>query len=1255
MPFSDKYQARPTEPSLFAVVANLPLAMAISEPGDGKIILLNSAFTDLFGYDATDLAQLADWWRLAYPDATSRRQAQATWDERVRQAEASGKSMSPQEVWVTCKDGSRRYVRIGLARLGGEHVTTFTDLTEQHRSEEALKASESFYRELLERQGDGFGMVDSEERFLVVNPVGEQIFGVAPGQLVGRSLLEFLPPDELEKVQGESRLRQRGDSSTYELEILQADGTPRILLVTATPRSRQGPGPLEVIGVFRDITEQKRAEAALRVSEARYRDQFNLASEGIYTLSPEGDLLEVNAASARMHGYTIPEMLGLKLDDLTSTGSAWMAPSRVRRILAGEAITFQVEHVHKDGHTFPLEVSASLISEGGQPRILVFHRDITERKLAEQALQESEGRFRSYLENAPIGVFICDEWGRYLQVNPAASAITGYSREELLDSSIPDLIPDDWQVPAARHFQELQEYGHANSEMAFTHKDGHQGYWQVEAVRLSDTRFLGFASDITERKLAEEALRESEKRLNDILNTIDAYIFIKDRNYRYTYANRKVCELFGQELDAIIGKEDGSFFGPESLAELRMSDRPVLEQGEPIAREEVLTSAVDGKVRTFWAVKIPLRDENGEIYGLCGNSTDITERKAAQEAVLAASQKLALHFEQTPLGVIEWDTEFRVVRWNPAAERIFGFSAAEALGRHGRFLVPEAFSHAVDDIWTALLEGRGGSQSHNENLRKDGQIIQCSWYNTTLLDSTGRVVGVTSLVEDITEQRRAETALRENEAQLRIIFEASEAGIILVSPKGEITFANRRMAEMFGLSIEELISSPYLSHLHPSELEQSDVRMHMLIRGEIDFVSVERRYVRCDGTEFWGHLSGRRLENSDGSLRALVGIVTDITKRRLAEEEQKNLQAQLHQAQKMESLGSLAGGVAHDMNNVLGAILGLASAHIEAQPPGSPTQRAFGTIIKAAERGGNMLKSLLSFTRQNAAEMRELDLNAILKEEVRLLERTTLSKVRLVMDLAQDLRLIHGDAGALTHAFMNLCVNAVDAMSENGTLTFRSRNLDGGWIEVQVEDTGIGMPKEVMEKALNPFFTTKEVGKGTGLGLSIVYSTVKAHQGQMELQSEPGQGTCVTMRFPACAKSPASVEVSGAYRTMPICGSLKVLLVDDDELIQSSMEGILSLLGHEATLVTSGEQALAVLQSGLRPDVVILDMNMPGLGGAGTLPRLRALRPKLPVLLATGRADQAALDLVAAHPFVTLLAKPFGLKELQASLSPYLG
>ena len=379
----------------------------------------------------------------------------------------------------------------------------------------------------------------------------------------------------------------------------------------------------------------------------------------------------------------------------------------------------------------------------------------------------------------------------------------------------------------------------------------------------------------------------------------------------------------------------------------------------------------------------------------------------------------------------------------------------------------------------------------------------------------------------------------------------------------------------------------------------------------------------------------------------------ELANKKLAFQNAENLRLnqQLFQSQKMESLGVLAGGVAHDMNNVLGAILGLSSAVQNLQVADSPAWHAFETITKAATRGGKLVKSLLAFTRNSLAEEKVLDLNEILNEEVQILTHTTLAKVRLTLDMDSELRPVRGDAAALTHAIMNLCVNAVDAMPEQGTLTLRTRNIDHEWVEVVVEDTGSGMSKEVLERAFEPFFTTKGVGKGTGLGLSVVYRTVKAHQGELEIRSVPDQGTRVGIRLPAYKHAlPTPKPAAGARPQLSLC-RLSVLLVDDDELIQSAFKRVMELLGHTVAVLPSGEEALAKLETGFQPDVVILDMNMPGLGGRGTLPRLRALRPSLHVILSTGRMDQTAIDLAGAHAYVTLLPKPFSMRELQENFT----
>ena len=232
---------------------------------------------------------------------------------------------------------------------------------------------------------------------------------------------------------------------------------------------------------------------------------------------------------------------------------------------------------------------------------------------------------------------------------------------------------------------------------------------------------------------------------------------------------------------------------------------------------------------------------------------------------------------------------------------------------------------------------------------------------------------------------------------------------------------------------------------------------------------------------------------------------------------------------------------------------------------------------------------------------------------------------------------------------MNLCVNAIDAMQDGGTLTLRTRKVDDHWVEVAVQDTGAGMSREVLDKAMDPFYTTKPEGKGTGLGLSMAYKTVQAHQGQLTLQSQLGQGTIVKILLPF-TKLVAEANLVPAESSHSTQRTLIVLVVDDDSLIQSTMQAILGMLGHAVSAVFSGEDALERLESGFKPDVIILDMNMPGLGGAETLPRIRQLNQNVPIFLATGRADDTALNLVSAYSKVTLLSKPFSAGELRDRL-----
>jgi len=619
-------------------------------------------------------------------------------------------------------------------------------------------------------------------------------------------------------------------------------------------------------------------------------------------------------------------------------------------------------------------------------------------------------------------------------------------------------------------------------------------------------------------------------------------------------------------------------------------------------------------------------------------------------ALAQSEERFRLAMDATRDGIWDWNVRTGEVYFSPSYAEMLGYDARELAARADSWMDlihPEDRARVLAVNEECIQGPRPSFEVEYRMKARDGSLRWILGRGKAIQrDDQGRALRLVGTHVDVTDQKQTEQALREGEERYRTLFNNAEVGMFRTRLDGsEVLAFNDKYLSLIGRPLDAVLHQPSTLVWADPSAREAMVRQ---LKADGQVHDWPMQVVTSSGT-ILDCITSIKLFREEGILE---GSILDITEKKRAEAENARLQAHLHQAQKMDSLGTLAGGIAHDMNNVLGGILGMAEIGQEDQPPDSPAHRAFGTIIRAAERAGKMVRSLLSFARQGPAGVEELDMNEILQEEVSLLERTTLARVRLDLDLATDLQPIRGDASTLVHAFMNLCVNALDAMPDQGTLTLGTRNAEPGWIEVTVADTGVGMSPEVLAKAVDPFFTTKEVGKGTGLGLSIVYSTVKAHRGRMEIQSEPGHGTRVTVRFPASLPVPRISEPPAPPPVPePAAAHLEVLLVDDDEIPRETTGEVLERMGHGVQAAASGEDALARIRAGYRPDVVILDINMPGLGGVGTLPILRGLLPDVPVLIATGRADQAALELAHSQPNVSLLPKPFTIKELRLRLA----
>ena len=372
-----------------------------------------------------------------------------------------------------------------------------------------------------------------------------------------------------------------------------------------------------------------------------------------------------------------------------------------------------------------------------------------------------------------------------------------------------------------------------------------------------------------------------------------------------------------------------------------------------------------------------------------------------------------------------------------------------------------------------------------------------------------------------------------------------------------------------------------------------------------------------------------------------------------AESQQRQLETELHHVQKMESVGHMAGAVAHDINNVLSAILSL-NAFLKRRCADDPVLlTVVASLEDAALRGRDQLKGLTDFARTGLEHPSPLNLNELVRLELGFLSRNPQGRVEVQLELEDRLPLLLGEAPALGQVIMNLCVNAVEAMPDGGRLSFRTRSLADEQVELELEDSGTGMSADVRLRAMDPYFTTKPEAKAKGLGLSIVYGVVKAHGGTVRLDSEVGRGTRVQLRFPAMVRHAASPE-GDALPGLHLSPK-RILLVDDEEMVTFSASLILEDLGHKVDTATGGMDALVQLNSGLRPDLVILDNNMPFMRGEEALGKIRTMRPGLPIILASGTVDDALRASARDLSGVCILEKPFTMNGLAEALGSLFG
>ncbi len=641
--------------------------------------------------------------------------------------------------------------------------------------------------------------------------------------------------------------------------------------------------------------------------------------------------------------------------------------------------------------------------------------------------------------------------------------------------------------------------------------------------------------------------------------------------------------------------------------------------------------------------------------------TDITERKRAEQEIRKSKTRLQLQIDRMPIGCIVWSREFRVMSWNPAAERIFGFTAEEALGRHPYdFIVPADTKAHVDGIFSRLLSGDATAHSTNENLTKDGRTITCQWTNTPLKEPDGTVMGVLAMVEDITERKQAEEQLRRASLYARSLIEASLDPLVTISSEGKITDVNRATELVTGITRARLIGSDFCDYFTEPDKAREGYRKvfeEELVRDyplAIRHVSGHITHVLYNASVF---------RNEAGEVEGAFAAARDISERKVLEE-------QLLQAQKLEAIGRLAGGVAHDFNNIIGIILGYSALIQGKLKPDDPSAKHLESILRAAERAAALTRQLLAFSRKQVMDVRLLDLNERITELSKMLPRLIGENVEVVLQLTPDLGRVKADPVQFEQVLINLAVNAKDAMPRGGRLRIASANarldsnyqrlhpevLPGAYVMISVSDTGVGMDESTRSRIFEPFFTTKAIGKGTGLGLSIIYGIVRQSGGHIWVYSEPGQGTTFKIYLPRVFAPEEKAALQAPPTPVTEAASGTILVVEDEKALAEMTRDALRDSGYTVLLAGNGEEAMRVARSHAGPiDLLLTDVVLSaGINGVGLAAHLRALRPEMKVIYMSGYSDVLVKAEADVGFGAVLLEKPFNVDVLRATVSKEL-
>lgn len=1219
----------------------------------------------------------------------------------------SGALRFKSEIPIRGLRGERRHLDLSLVVTAGHEATlkrvlvSFTDITEQKHAADAIRESEAKYRQLFEFANEGI-FVGQAGRIKLCNEKLKQILQYEGDEVHSLSISSIVHPDDVLIVEQNRDARRRGDYMPpfYDVRVKRRDGKYIWLRINAAVV--QWEGAVASLTFALDIDEMKRNELARTETELRFSRLVNKAFDAIYLIR-DSQYEYVNPAFCELTGYSAEEVTAPDFDYHTflPAQSIELIEQRQEARRLGEEIPgmYVVQILNRAGELLDVEVSTVSLEGPPSPLVLGIMRDITVSKRAAEELAASEAKYRTIASNINDAIIHHDFAGNIVEVNEIAQKLTGYEWSELVGGNVSMFTHPDALERMRSVLAEVKANRNAQYEARVVKKGGESLRVHISSQVISSEgqgliQSLGrdLTVSIQQRLLNEAKLRlllySREHSLDELLqNALDecealtgseiGFFHLVDEDQEHLTLTawssntlEKLCTAEGKGSHYPISQAGVWIDAFHKKAPVIHNDYAALshKKGLPdghafVSRELVVPILRDDRVVAIFGVGNKPVDygerDIAMVEAFAEMAWDRAEMKAVDDARRESEARFEAMFQNSPLGIsLTTFPNGIFINANPAFESMYGYRYTEIVGKSsaevGVWAVPEHRERVLADLASGSLikdfetigVTKAGEKKHISFSCEKVQIGQ-EWY----------ILGISL---DISARKQAEEALAASELKYRRIIDELVDVYFRTDRTGVLQMVSPSATKLLGYTPEELIGTLATEYFTDPE-ERTKLLDTLSAEGKkVDF---RVRLNHKDGWSILTSASCRYIIDAAGKLEGVDGIFRDLTEREAAENERNRLEAELHQAQKMESIGRLAGGVAHDFNNMLMAISGNVEMAIESTDPSNESYWMLKEIQKSAARSADITRQLLGFARKQTITPEIVNLNDHIENSLKMLRRLVGEAIEVRYKPGENLGFVLMDPSQIDQILMNLAVNSRDAIGGNGEIFIRTeaRHWDAGettdgmkmptgdYVCLHFTDTGKGMTEEVIEHIFEPFFTTKPVGEGTGLGLSTVFGIIKQNAGYIFVTSRIGFGTTFTI-YLVKAASDARVTRLAVKEVLPH-GTETILVVEDEAALLKVGKAILVKLGYTVFTASRPEEAIAIFkENAAHIDLIITDVVMPTMNGLSLVETLREIKPNARAIFMSGYSgDVPELEGVIQSGAI-LLQKPYSSSVLAESV-----